>query len=179
MASSSRFDASAKMAIIFSSSDPVPISFPLDSDGVAHVSSLRLSLRFQISQENMFLDEEVYDAVSGAVIDTISRSPVSDGSFKQWLLHAGRYRVYGVKTSVMPASTEVVTPHPSSTSSAQVTPVTRVKIENVDMIITILSDDSDGNSPTIALPGSSPLVDRVRSNSSQIPSSSASLPSVN
>jgi hypothetical protein len=40
----------------------VPISFPLGNDGVALVTSIRLSLRFQMSEDFMFIDEEVYDA---------------------------------------------------------------------------------------------------------------------
>ena len=40
------FDTNPRLAVIYSSSDGVPISFPLGSEGVAHVTSLRLSLRF-------------------------------------------------------------------------------------------------------------------------------------
>jgi hypothetical protein len=49
----------------------VSISFPLNIDGVAHVTSLRLSLRFQMSEDFMFIDEEVYDAQSGDLIHII------------------------------------------------------------------------------------------------------------
>ena len=61
-----------RFAVIYSSSDGVPISFLLGSEGVAHVTSLRLSLRFQMSEEIMFIDEEVYDALSRDLIGTIS-----------------------------------------------------------------------------------------------------------
>jgi hypothetical protein len=50
----------------------------------------------------------------------------------------------------MAASTELVTPNRSSTSTVQLTPVTRVKVEHAEELITILSDDSDGNSPVVA-----------------------------
>ena len=53
------------LAVIYLDGVRVPISFPLGSNGVAHVTSLRLSLRFQISEDFMFIDEEVYDAMSG------------------------------------------------------------------------------------------------------------------
>ena len=72
----------------------------------------------------MFIDEEVYDALSGDLIGTISQSRVCDGASKQWLLNVGRYRVYGVTDSVMAASTELVRPHRSSTSTIQLTPAT-------------------------------------------------------
>ena len=51
-----------RLAFIYSNNEGVPISFLLGSDGVAHVTSLRLSLKFRISEEFMFIDEEVYDA---------------------------------------------------------------------------------------------------------------------
>jgi hypothetical protein len=50
------------LAVINSDREGVPISFLLGNDGVAIVTSLRLSLRFQIREEFMFIDEEVYDA---------------------------------------------------------------------------------------------------------------------
>ena len=37
-------DINPRLAFIYSNSEGVPISFPLGSDGVAHVTSLRLSL---------------------------------------------------------------------------------------------------------------------------------------
>jgi hypothetical protein len=96
-----------------------------------------------MSEDFMFIDEEVYNAQSGHLIHTIGQSPVCDGDTKQWLLNAGRYRVYGVSDSMMEASTELVTPHHSSTGTVQLTPVTRVKVEHAEELITILSDDSD------------------------------------
>ena len=176
MAAQIPFDTNPRLDVIYSSSDGVPISFPLGSEGVAHVTSLILSLRFQMSKEIMFIDEEVYDALSGDLIGSISQSPVCDGTSKQWLLNAGRYRVYGISDSVVAASTELVRPHRSSTSTVQLIAATRVKLEHADELITILSGDSDGNSPTLALPRTSPLVDRTLSKSSQKSSSSLSHP---
>jgi len=63
MAAANRFDANSKMVVVFSSTDLVPISFPLDGDGVARISSVRLSLRFQINEKNMLIDEEVCDVL--------------------------------------------------------------------------------------------------------------------
>jgi hypothetical protein len=65
----------------------------------------------------MFIDEEVYDAQSGDLVHTIGQFPVCVGDTKHWLLNVGRYRVYGVSDSVMVASTELVTPHRSSTGT--------------------------------------------------------------
>jgi hypothetical protein len=73
--------------------------------------------------------------------------------------------VYGVSESVMAASTELVTPHRSSTGTVHLTPATRVKVEKGDEVINILNDDSDGNSPTVA----PPIISRV--DNSNIPNS--------
>jgi hypothetical protein len=156
-----------RLVVIYSDREGVPISFPLGIDGAALVTSLRLSLRFQMSEEFMFIDEEVYDAQSGDLIHTIDKSPVCDGASKHWLLNGGRYRVYGMSDSVMAASTELVTPHRSSIGTVQLTPATRVKLEHVEELITILSNDSDSNSPIVALPRTSPLVNSPHPESSQ------------
>jgi hypothetical protein len=151
-------DTHPRLAIIYFDGEGVPISFPLGNDKIALVTSMRLNLRFQMSEEFMFIDEEVYDAQSGDLIHTIGQSPICDGASKQWLLNTGRYQVYGMSDSVMAASTELVTSHRSSTGTVQLTLATHVKVEHVEELNTILSDDSDGNSPTIALPMTSPLV---------------------
>ena len=167
MASPNPCETHPMLVVIYLDGVGVPISFPLGSDGVDHVTSLRLSLRFQLSEEFMFIDEEAYDANSGDLIHTIGQSPVCDGGFKRWLFNAGGYRVYGVSDSVMVASTELVTPHQSSISTIQLTPATRVKLEHVDELITILSDDSNNNFPTVVLPMNSPLINSPLPESSQ------------
>jgi hypothetical protein len=160
-------DTHSRFAVIYCKVGGVPISFPLGNDRVAHVTSLRLSLMFQMSQDFMFIDEEVYDVQSRDLIHTIGQSPVCDGASKQWLLNAGRYRVYSVSDSVMVATTELVTPHRSSTGTIQLTHATRVKVEHAEELITILSDDSDGNSLLVALPMTSPLLNSPLPESSQ------------
>jgi hypothetical protein len=67
----------------------------------------------------------------------------------------------------MAASTELVISHCSSTGTVQLTPSTWVKVEHAEELITILSDDSAGNSPTVALPMTSPLVNCSHPESSQ------------
>jgi len=84
--------------------------------------------------------------------------------------------VYGVLDSLMAASTELITPRRSSTSTVLFTPPSRVKVEHVEEFITILSDDSDGNSPTVALFIPSISSDRPLSKFSQLSSVSPSLP---
>jgi hypothetical protein len=167
MASHNPCDTHPRLVHIYSNAGRVPISFLLGNDEVALVTSIRLSLRFQMSEDFMFIDEEVYDAQSGDLIHTIGQSPVCDGDTKQWLLNAGRYRVYGMSDSMMVASTELVTPHRSSIVTIQLTPVTRMKVEHAEELITILSDDCDGNSPVVASPIRSPLINNSLPKSSQ------------
>ena len=169
----------SSFAIISIDGDSVPLLFPLGNDGLARVTSLRLSLRFRLNKNFMFVDEEVYDALFGDLINTIEQPPVCDGDSKCWLLKHGMYRVYGVSDSMMAASTELVTPHRSSTATVQLTPPARVKLEHADELITILSDDSEGNSPTVALPMSSPLDNSPLPESSQRSPSSLCRPSPN
>jgi hypothetical protein len=73
MATQNICDAHPRLAVVYSEGERVPVSFPLGNDGVALVTSLRLSLRFQMSEEFMFIDEEVYDAQSGDLIHTIGQ----------------------------------------------------------------------------------------------------------
>ena len=106
----------------------------------------------------MFIDEEVFDVQSRDLIHTIGQSPVCDRAFKQWLLNARRYQVFGMSDSMMAATMELVTPHHSSIGTIQLTFATRMKVEHAEELITILSDDSDGNSPPVALCMTSPLL---------------------
>ena len=83
---------------------------------------------------------------------------VCDRDSKKWLLRPGRYHVYSMSESVMATSTEPVTPQQSSTGIAQLTLAIRVKVEHTEELITIFNDDLDRNSPTVASPIRSPLV---------------------
>ena len=160
-------DTHPRLAVIYSNGKGVPISFPLGNDRIALVTSLRLSLRFQMSEEFIFIDEEVYDAQPGYLIHTIGQSLVCDEASMQWLPNFGRYRIYGVSDLVMAASTELVTSHHSSTGTIQLIPATHVKVEHVVELITILNNDSYGSFPTVALPMTSPLVNSPLPDSSQ------------
>ena len=61
----------SSFAVISANSDGIPLSIPLGNDGLARDTSLRLNLRFWLSEDFMFLDEKVYDALSGDLINTI------------------------------------------------------------------------------------------------------------
>ena len=113
----------------------------------------------------MFIDEEVYDALLGDLIQTIGQSLVCDRDSKQWLLRPSRFQVYGVNDSLMTASMELVTSHGSSIGTIQFNLASRIKVEKGEEFIIIPSDNSDGNLPTIAPPIRSPLIDSSLPNS--------------
>jgi hypothetical protein len=55
-------DTYPSYVVIHTDSQGAPLSFPLRNDGLVRVTSLRLSLRFGLSEDFIFLDEEVYDS---------------------------------------------------------------------------------------------------------------------
>jgi hypothetical protein len=65
----------------------------------------------------------------------------------------------------MAASTELVTPHRSSTGTVQLILASRVKVEKGEELITILSNDSDKDLPVVAPPDRSPLINNTLQNS--------------
>jgi hypothetical protein len=118
-----------------------------------------------LSEDFIFIDEQVFDALSGDLIHTIRQSLICDEDSKQWLLKAGRFRVYDVSDSVMVASTELVTSHQSSICTVQLNPASLMRVEQGEELITILSDDLDENSLVLPPPIRSPLIDSTLPNS--------------
>lgn len=58
-------------SVICVDGDGIPISFPLGNDKHAFVTSLRLNLRFHFSEEFIYIDEKVNNALFGDLIQTI------------------------------------------------------------------------------------------------------------
>jgi hypothetical protein len=83
-------DTHSRFVVLYADTKRVPISFPLGNDGLALVTSLRLSLRFKLSEDFMYIDEEVYDSQSRDLIHTIGQSLVCDGNTKKWFMGPGR-----------------------------------------------------------------------------------------
>ena len=71
-------DISSRLAIVCADSEGVRISFPLGNDGFAYVNPLRLSLSCWMSEDFIFIDEEVYDALSRNLINTVEQSSIYD-----------------------------------------------------------------------------------------------------
>jgi hypothetical protein len=146
MAALSVDDAHPSYVEIRVDGEGVPITFPVGSDGLALVTTLRLSLLFQLNTMSLHIDEDVYDTKSGDLIHTISQSPVCVGDGKHWLLRPGRFRLYGLSESVMAATTSLATPLSSPSCTIQTPFTSKVKVEVGLQSVTILSDDSDMSS---------------------------------
>jgi hypothetical protein len=57
-------DTYSGLAIIYADGEGVPISFPLGNDGLALITSLIVSSRFWLNEDSMYINEEVFDALS-------------------------------------------------------------------------------------------------------------------
>ena len=120
------------MVCLYAQGMGIPLRFRVDDDGLATVSSLRLSLRFHFREDSISIEEEIFDDVTAEVTHTLGQPSVRDeNNMLQWRLLPGSYRVYGLTDSLMAASTEILTPRRSSTCTIQ-TPLPRdvkVKVE--------------------------------------------------
>jgi hypothetical protein len=145
-------DQTSGFAVIRADGEGVLISFPLGSDGIAVVTAIRLSLRFQLNKDSLHIDEEVYDSVTRELSHTIGQLPVCNGDGKYWLLGPGRVRLYGLNEYVMAATTILATPLSLPSCTIQTFLNSRVKVEPGLQLVTILSDDSDMSSPLQATP---------------------------
>jgi hypothetical protein len=103
-------DSQPSYVEIHADGEGVSISFLIGSDGFAVVTTLCLSLWFQLNAMSLHIDEDVYDSTSGDLIYTISQSPICNGNGKYWLLRPGRFRLYGLSEFVMVASTGLAIP---------------------------------------------------------------------
>jgi hypothetical protein len=129
MATLSVDDAHPSYVEIRVDGEGVPITFPVRSDGLALVTALRLSLRFQLNTMSLHIDEDVYDTKSGDLIHTISQSPVCIGDGKHRLLKPGRFGLYGLSESVMAATTGLATPLSSPSCTIQTPFTSKLKVE--------------------------------------------------
>jgi hypothetical protein len=127
----------------------------MEDSGLAYVTSQRLSSRFGFSENTINVEEDIFDVVTSELTHTLGRISHQDENNNMfWTLHPGSYRVYGLTESQMAASTEILTPRSSSTSTIQTplprdvkvklepgleTPIVENSIE--EFVITLSSDD--------------------------------------
>jgi len=64
-------DIADLVVVVIADGAGVPIIFPVHDDGVAVVLASRLSLRFQLREDSICIDEEVFDPDSGIFIHIV------------------------------------------------------------------------------------------------------------
>ena len=130
MASSSTIPYVADMVELRANGLGVPLLLPIDAQGYATISSLRLSIRFELQDFSIWIEREVYDPVTLLVRHTIPEVPsIADDGLAQWRLTPGKYRVYGLTISQMAVPTQLQTPHRSSSYTMPTPTRVFVKVE--------------------------------------------------
>ena len=164
MASSTAVPTSSEMVEIRANGIDIPILFPVNSDGVATVSSLHLSIRFSLQDGSIWVEREFYDSTTSLLSLTLRENPrVADNGSSMWELCAGKYRVYGLPRPCTNVSMEFRTPPHSSASTFNTPPLVEVKIEPGIHSVIHLSDSSDGDEPPVSTPVHKPSPSSLRS----------------
>ena len=131
------------LVLVRGNSDSVPVSFDLNSDGVAYIFSSRLAARFGYREHSLHVDLDAFNADGGVITHSVSQVPVFEDMFDVWHLKAGQYRVYGTRENVH-ASRALVTD-----CAAEVTPLLRkVKTESSKIPVIKFSNGSNTDCPS-------------------------------
>ena len=146
------------MVVVTTVGEDIPLEFPVQDHGVAKVSTFRLGLRFHFKPQSIHVDEEIFLSESGLFSHTIGHIPVTVGEDVVWKLKQGKYLAYGVRTSNHIPSKDRVTFNRSSSSSFRTPSPSHVKIEPSMDNVTVLSFDSDVDSPQVIANVETPLV---------------------
>jgi hypothetical protein len=85
MASSSAVPSPSKMVEIRANGLDIPILFPVNSNDVACVSSLHLSIRFSLQDGTIWVEREIYDSTTSLLSLTVRENPrVDDNGSSTW-----------------------------------------------------------------------------------------------
>ena len=121
--------ASMDMAIVHGDASSIPISFPCSDDGMAWVSTLILSVRFNLDLSSLWLGEELFYSEGVQVVYTVMLRKIETDSRCGWRLPLGKYHVFGTPRITRSISTEILTPE-SATSTVHMPWKTSVKVES-------------------------------------------------
>ena len=140
MESTSALPSLSKMAKIRSNNLGVSILFPVGENGMATITALYISIRFGLQDISVWVEYEVYDPITLALLHTMSEASKhsNDGTFI-WTLKPSKYRIYSLTTSQMSNPTQFVIPRQSS-SCTIIPPTVQVKIERGVQAIIDLSE---------------------------------------
>ena len=127
MASPPPSDLSFQTAILSAYGSSAPVSFPVNGEGIAVVSSKHLSMRFHFDESSLYVEKNIYDDSneSSPSLTVIQQPDVSPDQSLVWKLGPGKYDVYG-----LPKSKSSGTPLLSSTSTMQAPLLSKVKVEH-------------------------------------------------
>ena len=130
------------MATIRAEHHSIPLRVPLGDDNLASVSAAFLAMRFGFHLDSIHVEEEVFDD-AGDLSHTVFQMSFHINNGRVWFLLPGTYKAMGVTESDMAASTVLLTPGGSTTSTAQVPLPATVKKEPGIEEVTLLSDSDD------------------------------------
>ena len=124
---------------IYGISPSVPVFFPVGADGCARISGLQLAMRFHFTEGTLHVDKEVFDPITKELTHTVAQISIGVVEDEHWILKAGKYRIYGMKS----CRTAII---PDPLASAQcsklvdITPLlSKVKLEPQDTFVQELS----------------------------------------
>lgn len=98
------------MALIRADNHLVPLYVPCNAEGVGSVEAALLSVRYNLIEESLHLEEEVYND-DGHLSHTILQMPIRNDQGREWLLEARKYVVHGLTPNLAAASTEILIIH--------------------------------------------------------------------
>ena len=164
-----------EMVVLYAHGVRVPLTFRMEEDGLTYVTSQRLSLRFGFREDTISVEEDIFDDLTSELTHTLGRLSHRDESNKLfWSFYLGSYRVNGLTDSQMAASTEILTPHCSSTCTIETLLPRDVKVKlepgldtpivenvRVQYAITLSSDEEGSPSkppPQVIVNGNAPKV---------------------
>jgi hypothetical protein len=119
-------------------------------DGHAQVYAHLLYARFGFHLSSIYIKEEVMSK-SGEVDRSILQLRFCDNEGHHWVLPPGWYRAFGLTSTLMVASIDLLS-HPSNMSSIQPPLFYFVKLECPNDLVHLSSDSYKGESPNVSLP---------------------------
>jgi hypothetical protein len=88
------------LAVLYADGVRVPLTFRMQENGLAYVTSQRLSIRFGFREDTIIVDEDIFDVVTLELTHTLGRvSQRDENNNLFWSLPPGSYRVYGLTDS--------------------------------------------------------------------------------
>ena len=152
MASSSIVPSASDMVELYANGVGIPLLFPIDENGFASIFSVHLSIMFLLQDNTIWVEHEIHDSATYLLSLTMrENSRVANNGSSVWELCAGKYMVYMLPDSCTHVSREIRTPPHSSSSTLNIPPVVKVKVEPGLHTVIHLSNSSVGDEPPLSI----------------------------